>query len=250
MLPPSCRTTAAHNVQGDAYVAHFLGCFYAAAPDALSIEVFDKILICHAEHEQNASTCTLRVTSSTGTNAYATLASAISALWGPAHGGANEACMNMLEEIQDITNIPKYLAKAKSKTDPFRLMGFGHRVYRTQDPRADIIKSLCHQVLSKTKDAPLFQLAKALERIAREDEYFISHQLYPNVDFYSGIVQSALGVPNDCFTLIFALARTTGWMSHWLEMQQTKATPIIRPRQRYIGKASRPLPATTTPINY
>ena len=221
------------------YVENFLSMRFGKKPTALAKKVVDKIFIIHAEHEQNASTCTMRVSSSTGTNALASLAAALTALWGPAHGGAAEACTTMLEEIQTCDRIPLYIEKAKSKEDPFRLMGFGHRVYRNHDPRAEVMKSLCHQVLDQHQDQPMFKLARSLDKIAREDPYFISHKLYPNVDFYSGIVQRALGFDNDCFTSIFALARTTGWMSHWLEMKTHAATPIIRPRQHYIGPKMR-----------
>lgn len=234
-LPP-VRTA-----QYTSYVNHFLAMLFDKEPTDLTSEVFDTIFTLHAEHEQNASTCTMRVTSSTGTNPYAAISSALCALWGPAHGGANEACMKMLETIKTSDHIQEYIEKAKSKTDPFRLMGFGHRVYRNKDPRSAIMKSLCKRVLDNKLDKPLFLLAKNLEKIALEDPYFISHKLYPNVDFYSGIVQRALGVPNSCFTLIFALARTTGWMSHWLELVSGDPTPIIRPRQRYIGHKKRDL---------
>jgi citrate synthase len=214
-------------------------------PESLAVDVVNAILISHAEHEQNVSTCAMRVTSSTGTNAYAALSSAIVALWGPLHGGANEACMQMLEEIASCERIPEYIAKAKSKTDPFRLMGFGHRVYKNSDPRSALMKKLCDQVLNKKMDNPLFKLAKSLEQHALQDPYFISHKLYANTDFYSGIVQRALGIKNNCFTTIFALARCTGWMSHWLEMKQYKPSPIIRPRQHYIGHKQRQLPKST-----
>ena len=222
------------------YVEHFLHCLHDKPSDTLACEVFDKILTLHAEHEQNASTCTLRVSGSTGNNPYASLAAAITALWGPLHGGANEACMLMLEEIQTCDRIPLYIDKAKSKNDSFRLMGFGHRVYKNQDPRAEIMKSLAKRVLDSKQDKPLFKLARSLEKIALEDPYFISHKLYPNVDYYSGIVQRALGVPNNAFTTVFALARTAGWMAHWLEMK-SESGPIIRPRQHYVGQKKRNL---------
>lgn len=223
------------------YVANFLYMLNDEVPDDLSVEVFESILTLHAEHEQNASTCTLRVSGSTGNNAYAALAAAVTALWGPAHGGANEACINMLEEINHSDRIQEYIEKAKSKEDPFRLFGFGHRVYRNKDPRALIMKSLCRRVLDKKHDNPLFTLARKLEKIALEDPYFISHKLYPNVDYYSGIVQRALGIQNNCFTTVFALARVSGWMSHWLEFRSS-GSPIIRPRQHYIGHTPRDLP--------
>lgn len=226
------------NIESLDYVADFLYRLHDTTPTEQTHTAFDQILTLHAEHEQNASTCTLRVSGSTGTNAYAALAAAITALWGPAHGGANEACMLMLEAIQTCDRIPEFIEKAKSKDDPFRLMGFGHRVYRSRDPRADVMKSLARDVLDSKQDKPLFRLARSLEKRALEDPYFISHQLYPNVDYYSGIVQRALGIENNAFTTIFALARTTGWMSHWLEMMRDK-TPIIRPRQHYIGPIKR-----------
>lgn len=225
------------------YIENFLSMRFGKKPTSLATKVIEKIFMIHAEHEQNASTCTMRVSSSTGTNAHASLAAALSALWGPAHGGAAEACTIMLEEIQTCERIPKYIEKAKSKEDPFRLMGFGHRVYRNHDPRAEVMKDLCKQVLDEHQDQPMFRLARSLEKIAREDPYFISHKLYPNVDYYSGIVQRALGFDNDCFTSLFALARTSGWMSHWLEMKTHSATPIIRPRQHYIGHDRRDINA-------
>lgn len=220
------------------YVENFLYMLTGKPADDLTIEVFDTILTLHAEHEQNASTCTLRVSGSTGTNAYAALASAVSALWGPAHGGANEACLTMLETIANSDRISEFVNKAKSKSDPFRLMGFGHRVYRNKDPRALIMKDLCQRVLDQKQHDPLFKLARELEQFALSDPYFISHQLYPNVDYYSGIAQRALGIEKKSFTTVFALARVSGWMSHWLEMK-SKNTPIIRPRQHYIGHTTR-----------
>lgn len=206
-------------------------------------DAMDKILILHADHEQNASTSTVRLAGSTGANPYACIASGISALWGPAHGGANEACLNMLKEIGDVKHIPEYIRRAKDKNDPFRLMGFGHRVYKSYDPRAKVMQKTCHQVLDAVgaHDEPLFKIAKELERIALEDEYFVEKKLYPNVDFYSGITLSAIGIPTNMFTVIFALARTVGWMSHWMEMVETKSK-IGRPRQLYTGAGLRDVP--------
>jgi citrate synthase len=201
----------------------------------------DKIFILHADHEQNASTSTVRMAGSSGANPFACIAAGIATLWGPAHGGANEAVLNMLHEIGDVQHIPKYIAKAKDKNDTFRLMGFGHRVYKNYDPRAKIMREVCHEVLAETGkgDTPLFKLAIALEKIALEDEYFIEKKLYPNVDFYSGITLSAMGIPINMFTVIFALARTVGWISHWMEMLSTGNTKIGRPRQLYLGEKQR-----------
>ncbi len=201
----------------------------------------DKIFILHADHEQNASTSTVRMAGSSGANPFACIAAGIATLWGPAHGGANEAVLNMLHEIGDAKHIPQYIAKAKDKNDPFRLMGFGHRVYKNYDPRAKIMREVCHEVLAETGkgDSPLFKLAMALEKIALEDDYFIEKKLYPNVDFYSGITLSAMGIPISMFTVIFALARTVGWISHWMEMLSTGNTKIGRPRQLYLGEKQR-----------
>jgi citrate synthase len=173
---------------------------------------------------------------STGANPYACMAAGIAALWGPAHGGANEAVLSMLSEIGTVDNIPKYIAKAKDKNDPFRLMGFGHRVYKNFDPRATIIRKTCYEVLEHTKKTdPLFELSLALEEYALKDEYFIEKKLYPNVDFYSGIIYKALNIPVDMYTVMFTIARTTGWVSHWLEMMAEPSNPISRPRQLYVG---------------
>lgn len=201
----------------------------------------DIIFILHADHEQNASTSTVRMAGSSGANPFACIAAGIATLWGPAHGGANEAVLNMLHEIGDVKNIPKYIAKAKDKNDSFRLMGFGHRVYKNYDPRAKIMREVCHEVLAEmgVGDTPLFKLAMALEKIALEDEYFIEKKLYPNVDFYSGITLSAMGIPINMFTVIFALARTVGWSAHWIEMVSAANTKIARPRQLYLGKTQR-----------
>lgn len=201
------------------------------------IQAMDKILILHADHEQNASTSTVRLAGSSGANPFACIAAGIAALWGPAHGGANEAVLNMLEEMIDEKNIPKYIARAKDKNDSFRLMGFGHRVYKNFDPRAKVMQKACKEVLEflGLGDEPLFKLALKLEKIATEDEYFIEKKLYPNVDFYSGILLKALGIPKNMFTVIFALARTVGWTAHWKEMLSEPDFKIQRPRQLYTG---------------
>lgn len=204
------------------------------------VKALNLLFVLHADHEQNASTSTVRLAGSTGANPYACVAAGIAALWGPAHGGANEAVLNMLSEIGSVENVPKYIAKAKDHNDPFRLMGFGHRVYKNFDPRATIIRKTCHEVLSKThKDHALFELALAVEEAALKDDYFVEKKLYPNVDFYSGIIYKALNIPVDMFTVMFAIARTAGWVSHWLEMMEDPSTPIGRPRQLYVGPARR-----------
>jgi citrate synthase len=208
--------------------------------DPVAAKALNLLFILHADHEQNASTSTVRLASSTGANPYACIAAGIAALWGPAHGGANEAVLSMLEQIGDAKRIPEFIAKAKDKNDPFRLMGFGHRVYKNFDPRATIIREVCHEILDKVmqKD-PLFELALTLEEHALKDEYFIEKKLYPNVDFYSGIIYKALNIPVDMFTVMFTIARTAGWVSHWLEMMAEPAHPIGRPRQLYTGPAAR-----------
>ncbi|WP_305907914.1 citrate synthase [Methylomarinum sp. Ch1-1] len=205
------------------------------------VKALDRILILHADHEQNASTSTVRLAGSSGANPYACLTSGIACLWGPAHGGANEAVLNMLLEIGDSENISHYLEKAKDKNDPFRLMGFGHRVYKNYDPRAKLMRQTCHEVLDELglHDDPLFKLALELERIALEDEYFIEKKLYPNVDFYSGIVLRALGIPVNMFTAMFAMGRSVGWIAHWDEMISDPEHKIGRPRQLYTGKTQR-----------
>lgn len=209
-------------------------------PDPIISKAMDTIFILHADHEQNASTSTVRLAGSTGANPFACISAGIGALWGPAHGGANEACLNMLKEIGDVSQIGKYIKKAKDKDDPFRLMGFGHRVYKSYDPRAKVMRDTCYKVLDKVgaRDEPLFKLALELERIALEDEYFVDKKLYPNIDFYSGITLNAIGIPTNMFTVIFALARTVGWVSHWMEMVETKSR-IGRPRQLYTGEKLR-----------
>lgn len=208
--------------------------------DPYMVKALNLLFILHADHEQNASTSTVRLVGSTGANPYACVAAGIAALWGPAHGGANEAVLNMLAQIGTAENVPKYIAKAKDHNDPFRLVGFGHRVYKNFDPRATIIRKTCYEVLSKfNKTDPLFELALVLEEHALKDEYFIEKRLYPNVDFYSGIIYKALNIPVNMFTVMFAIARTSGWVSHWLEMTEETSFPIGRPRQLYVGPVAR-----------
>ncbi|HEY6452940.1 MAG TPA: citrate synthase [Steroidobacteraceae bacterium] len=209
--------------------------------DPIAAKALDLLFILHADHEQNASTTTVRLAGSTGANPYAAISAGVSALWGPAHGGANEAVLAMLEQIGTVEHIPKYLAMAKDKSSHFRLMGFGHRVYKNFDPRAKIIRETCHSVLAKLghTDNPLFELSLRLEEIALQDEYFVSRKLYPNVDFYSGIIYSALGIPRSMFTVMFAIARTAGWVAHWLEMIADPGMRISRPRQLYTGPTRR-----------
>jgi citrate synthase len=206
----------------------------------VAAKALNLLFILHADHEQNASTSTVRLAGSTGANPYACVAAGIAALWGPAHGGANEAVLSMLNEIGHVENVPRYIDKAKDKDDPFRLMGFGHRVYKNYDPRAKIIRSMCHEVLEELGSSDrLFDLAMELERIALEDEYFVERKLYPNVDFYSGIIYKALGIPTSMFTVMFAIARTTGWVAHWLEQMEDPGRRIGRPRQIYTGAPPR-----------
>jgi citrate synthase len=228
------------------YCANLLHMFYAVPcepyhVDPLAAEALDLLLILHADHEQNASTSTVRLAGSTGANPYAAISSGVAALWGPAHGGANEAVLDMLEEIGTVDNIPKFIAQVKDKTSNVRLMGFGHRVYKNFDPRAKIIRDMCHKVLARMgrADNPLLELAQRLEEIALSDDYFISRKLYPNVDFYSGIIYSALGIPRSMFTVMFAIARTAGWVSHWQEMISDPHMKIGRPRQLYTGPVKR-----------
>ncbi|MBX2858612.1 MAG: citrate (Si)-synthase [Cellvibrionaceae bacterium] len=207
----------------------------------------DRIFLLHADHEQNASTSTVRLAGSSGANPFACIAAGIATLWGPAHGGANEAVLNMLEEIGDEKNIDTYVARAKDKDDPFRLMGFGHRVYKNFDPRAKVMKQTCDEVLNALgiENDPLLKIAKRLEKIALEDEYFIAKKLYPNVDFYSGIIMKAIGIPKDMFTVMFATGRTVGWIAHWHEMI-TDGLKIGRPRQLYTGAPVREFPDRAT----
>ncbi|MCC6071606.1 citrate synthase [Massilia sp. GCM10020059] len=209
------------------------------------VRALDRILILHADHEQNASTSTVRLAGSSGANPFACIAAGIACLWGPAHGGANEAALNMLKEIGTVENIPAFIEKVKDKNSGVKLMGFGHRVYKNFDPRAKLMRETCHEVLEELglQDDPLFKLAMALEKIALEDEYFVSRKLYPNVDFYSGIVQSALGIPVSLFTGIFAMARTIGWIAQWNEMIADPEQKIGRPRQLFIGSPARDVPA-------
>ncbi len=207
----------------------------------VAVRAMRKIFILHADHEQNASTSTVRLASSSGANPFACISAGIASLWGPAHGGANEAVIRMLEEIKDPSEIPKYIARAKDKNDPYRLMGFGHRIYKNYDPRAKIIREACNDLLDvlDSSNQPLFETARQLEKIALEDEYFLERNLYPNVDFYSGIILKALDIPLNMFTVIFAMARTAGWISQWLEMMEDKEQRIGRPRQLYTGAAPR-----------
>lgn len=213
-------------------------------PNPVLVKALDRILILHADHEQNASTSTVRLAGSSGANPYACITAGIACLWGAAHGGANEAVLNMLEEIGDVSNISKFINKAKDKNDSFRLMGFGHRVYKNYDPRAKLMRETCHEVLMELglHDDKIFKLALELERIALEDEYFIEKKLYPNVDYYSGIVLHALGIPTNMFTAMFAMGRTVGWISHWDEMIADPEQKIGRPRQLYTGATKRDIP--------
>jgi citrate synthase len=228
------------------YCANMLNMFFAVpcepyAIDPVAAEALDLLFILHADHEQNASTSTVRLAGSTGANPYAAISAGVSALWGPAHGGANEAVLDMLGGIGSVANIDKFLARVKDKSDHVRLMGFGHRVYKNFDPRAKIIRSMCYRVLEKLgkTDNPLFELSLKLEEIALKDEYFVSRKLYPNVDFYSGIIYSALGIPRSMFTVMFAIARTAGWVAQWQEMVSDPHMRIGRPRQLYTGPTQR-----------
>ncbi len=228
------------------YCANMLNMFFAVPAedyvvDPMAAEALDLLLMLHADHEQNASTSTVRLAGSTNTNPYAAISAGVSALWGPAHGGANEAVLQMLEDIGTVDNIEKFLARVKNKDGNTRLMGFGHRVYKNFDPRAKIIREMCHKVLSRLgqNDNPLFELALRLEEIALKDEYFIARKLYPNVDFDSGVIYSALGIPRSMFTVMFAIARTAGWVAHWQEMIGDPAMKIGRPRQLYTGPTQR-----------
>ncbi|MBK1702759.1 citrate synthase [Thiococcus pfennigii] len=228
------------------YCANFLHMMFATPcadykPGLIAEKALNLLFILHADHEQNASTSTVRLAGSSGANPFACIAAGIASLWGPAHGGANEAVLDMLEQIGDVANVQTYLDKAKDKDDPFRLMGFGHRVYKNYDPRAKIIREVCHQVLDELADAnnPLFELALELEEIALNDEYFVERKLYPNVDFYSGIIYRALGIPRNMFTVMFAIARTVGWVAHWMEMMSDPDGRLGRPRQIYCGPTHR-----------
>lgn len=227
------------------YAENFLNMMFSVPAEDYVISptiarAMDRIFTLHADHEQNASTSTVRLAGSSGANPYACIAAGVASLWGPAHGGANEACLKMLAEIGSVANIPKYIDKAKDKNDPFRLMGFGHRVYKNFDPRATVMRDSAHEVLKELniKD-PLLDVAMELERIALEDPYFVEKKLYPNVDFYSGIILKAIGIPTNMFTVIFALSRTVGWTSHWNEMMGEENQKIGRPRQLYTGETQR-----------
>jgi citrate synthase len=224
------------------YAENFLNMTFAVPCEKYEISptlarAMDRIFILHADHEQNASTSTVRLAGSSGANPFACIAAGIASLWGPAHGGANEAVLNMLMEIGSVDRIPEYLEKAKDKDDPFRLMGFGHRVYKNYDPRAGVLRKSAHEVLDELgiENEPLLELARELERIALEDEYFAEKKLFPNVDFYSGIILRAMGFPTSMFTVLFALARTAGWIAQWKEMVEDPVQKIGRPRQLYTG---------------
>ncbi|KPH95059.1 type II citrate synthase [Pseudoalteromonas porphyrae] len=227
------------------YAENFLHMMFSVPAEEYNVspvvaKAMDKIFMLHADHEQNASTSTVRLAGSSGANPYACIAAGIASLWGPAHGGANEACLNMLEEIGSVDRIDEYVAKAKDKADPFRLMGFGHRVYKNFDPRATVMRQTCHEVLAELNiQDPLLDIAMKLEQIALEDPYFVEKKLYPNVDFYSGIILKAIGIPTSMFTVIFAMARTVGWITHWDEMLSQPGHKISRPRQLYTGYTHR-----------
>ena len=228
------------------YASNFLRMCFAVPAEEYEVnpilaDAMDKIFILHADHEQNASTSTVRLAGSSGANPFACIAAGIACLWGPAHGGANEAALNMLQEIGSTDNIPEYIARAKDKSDPFRLMGFGHRVYKNYDPRAKIMRETTHQVLGELgiKDDPILDVAMELEKIALEDDYFVEKKLYPNIDFYSGITLKALGFPTSMFTVLFSLARTVGWIAQWKEMIEDPKQRIGRPRQLYTGEVKR-----------
>ena len=228
------------------YAENFLHMTYSVPaeqyePNDVLSRAMDRILILHADHEQNASTSTVRIAGSSGANPFACIAAGIASLWGPAHGGANEAVLKMLEEIGDQNRITEFIARAKDKNDPFRPMGFGHRVYKNYDPRATVMRKTCHEVLDElgSRNEPLLALAMELERIALEDDYFVEKKLYPNVDFYSGIILRAMGFPTSMFTVLFAVARTVGWVAQWTEMIEDPNQRISRPRQLYTGHSRR-----------
>ncbi len=226
------------------YAGNFLYMMFATPCEPYVVNpvierAMDRIFTLHADHEQNASTSAVRGVASSGPNPFACIAAGIASLWGPAHGGANEACIKMLEEIGTVDRIPEFIARAKDKNDPFRLMGFGHRVYKNYDPRAKVMRQTCHEVLNELGvSTPLLDVAKELERIALSDPYFIERKLYPNVDFYSGIILQAIGIPTSMFTVIFALARTVGWIANWKEMYE-EGLKLVRPRQIYTGHTER-----------
>lgn len=227
------------------YAENFLHMMFATPCENYEVsptlaKAMDRIFLLHADHEQNASTSTVRLAGSTGANPFASVSAGIAALWGPSHGGANEAVLNMLDEIGSVEKIPEYVRRAKDKDDPFRIMGFGHRVYKNYDPRAKVMQQTCHEVLEElgVQDDPVLAMAKELERIALEDDYFVEKRLYPNVDFYSGIILKAIGIPVEMFTVIFATGRTPGWIAHWCEMIAGNYK-IGRPRQLYTGSPKR-----------
>jgi citrate synthase len=229
------------------YSANFMHMMFATPcekyePNPVLVRALDRILILHADHEQNASTSTVRLAGSSGANPFACIAAGIACLWGPAHGGANEAALRMLEQIGTIDKVPEYVKKAKDPNDEFRLMGFGHRVYKNYDPRAKVMQETCHAVLDSLgiKDQQILKVAMELERIALQDDYFIEKKLYPNIDFYSGITLRAMGFPLSMFTVLFAVARTVGWIAQWKEMIEDPEQKIGRPRQLYIGPTERP----------
>ncbi|AUN95129.1 citrate synthase [Pseudazoarcus pumilus] len=231
------------------YAENFMHMMFATPceeykPNPVVAHALDVIFTLHADHEQNASTSTVRLAGSSGANPFACISAGIACLWGPAHGGANEACLNMLEEIGDVSRVGEYIKRAKDKDDSFRLMGFGHRVYKNYDPRAKLMRKVCYDVLGELglENDRLFKLAMELERIALEDDFFVERKLYPNVDFYSGIVQKAIGIPTSMFTCVFALARTVGWITQWEEMITDPEYKIGRPRQLYVGPARRDVP--------
>src|SRR5476649_594229 len=228
------------------YAGNFLHMMFATPCEEYVVNpvlerAMDRILILHADHEQNASTSTVRTAGSSGANPFACIAAGIASLWGPAHGGANEAALKMLEEISSVEHIPGFIKRAKDKNDPFRLMGFGHRVYKSYDPRATVMRKMCTAVLHEVghDHDPMFELALELERIALEDTYFVERKLYPNVDFYSGLIMRALGIPVTMFTVMFAIGRMPGWIAHWREVAANPKNKIYRPRQIYIGKTKR-----------
>jgi citrate synthase len=227
------------------YAENFLHMMFSVPAEEYKVSptianAMDRIFTLHADHEQNASTSTVRLAGSSGANPYACIAAGVASLWGPAHGGANEACLTMLEEIGSLDRVDEFVARAKDKSDSFRLMGFGHRVYKNFDPRATVMRETCHEVLKELgiKD-PLLDVAMALEKVALEDPYFIEKKLYPNVDFYSGIILKAIGIPTSMFTVIFAMSRTVGWIAHWDEMLSQPGQKIGRPRQKYTGDINR-----------
>mgnify|MGYP000684039461 FL=1 len=227
------------------YAENFLHMMFSVPAEEYKVSpiiasAMDRIFTLHADHEQNASTSTVRLAGSSGANPYACIAAGVASLWGPAHGGANEACLTMLEEIGSLDRVDEFVAKAKDKNDAFRLMGFGHRVYKNFDPRATVMRETCHEVLKELGiNDPLLDVAMALEKVALEDPYFIEKKLYPNVDFYSGIILKAIGIPTSMFTVIFAMSRTVGWIAHWDEMLSQPGQKIGRPRQKYTGEINR-----------